>query len=373
MQTSLAIAWVRSNFFSSWLNVVITLVSLVLLWLAIPPALNWLIFDATITGNEVSACKTTNANGDVVDAPGACWVFIKVRLPQFLFGLWFTQNIDQIWRPILAFVILIGLLIALGAEFFSNKTRQRLAFASIIGYPIVAFALLNGSWLGLPEARTDDWGGLTLTLVLAVVGIVAALPIGIVLALARQSSMRFVKIFAVLWIELFRGTPLITILFFASVMLPLFFPENIEFDKVVRAMVGITLFQSAYTAEAIRGGLMAIPRGQHEAAAALGMGYWRSTGFIILPQALKVSIPSVVNSFIQLYKDTSLVLIIGLVDLLNTVILSSRSVNWRGYDAEGFLFAAVIYFCFCYAMSRYSQHLEAKLDTGLGTDKLTKD
>lgn len=365
--------WLQTNLLSSPLNIGLTLIMMFFLWQAIPPVISWTILDATLSGNEVASCKTIDSNGNVVDAPGACWVFIKVRLPQFLFGLWYTQNSDQIWRPVLAFILLISLLVALAADFLPVKFKRRLGLSSLVVFPLIAFALLNGSWLGLPEARTSDWGGLTLTLVLATVGIVAALPIGIVLALARQSKMKIVKSLAVLWIELFRGTPLITILFFASVMLPLFFPVEVEFDKVVRAMIGITIFQSAYTAEAIRGGLIAVPRGQFEAASALGMGYWRSNAFIILPQALKVSIPSIVNSFIELYKDTSLVLIIGLLDLLNIVTIASRSVQWKGYETEGYLFAALLYFLFCYAMSRYSQKLEAKLDTNIAGDKLAQN
>lgn len=356
--------WIRKNLLSTKINAALTFLILTLLWYVIPPLVNWVFLDASLSGNSVDACKTVDSAGETVDAPGACWVFIKVRMPQFLFGLWYTQHPEQIWRPVLAFILLVVLVASLTTEFLSPSFRRKLASASLILYPLVAYALLNGSWLGLPEARTSDWGGLTLTMVLAVVGIIAALPIGILLALGRQSSMPAVKTLSVLWIELFRGTPLITILFFASVMLPLFFPEEVNLDKVVRAMVAITVFQSAYTAEAIRGGLAAIPRGQHEASASLGLGYWRSTLFIVLPQALKISIPAIVNSFIELYKDTSLVLIIGLLDLLNIIALSSRSVQWKGYDAEGYIFAAAVYFLFCYGMSRYSQSLERKLGDG---------
>ena len=273
----------------------------------------------------------------------------------------------------LTFLLGAGLVVLLAGPWLSQGVRWKLALGSLVGFPLVAFALLNGSWVGLPEAKTSDWGGLTLTLVLASVGIIAALPIGIVLALARRSHMPTVKLYAVLWIELFRGTPLITLLFFASVVLPLFFPLETEIDKVARALVAITIFQSAYTAEAVRGGLAAIPRGQFEAAAAMGLGYWKAMIFIILPQALKISIPAIVNSFIQLFKDTSLVLIIGLVDLLNSVQKGSRSLEWKGYDTEGYIFAAAVYFVFCYGISRYSRALERRFDTGLSTRRAQQD
>ncbi len=357
--------WMYRNLFSSTLNTSLTFIAVIFLAYYIPALLQWGIFDATISGDDASVCRQINENGDLVDGPGACWTFIKVRMPQFLFGLWYTSNSDEIWRPVLAFLLLAGLFGFLGSGRVDHRLRWKIAIASLIGYPLIAFALLHGSWLGLPVATTSDWGGLTLTLVLSVIGIIVALPIGIVLALARNSTLPVFKTIAVIWIELFRGTPLITILFIASVLLPLFFAEGVDLDKVLRAMVAITIFQSAYTAEAIRGGLAAIPKGQFEAAEALGLGYWRKMIFIVLPQSLKISIPAIVNSFIELYKDTSLVLIIGLLDLLNTVSISARSPEWKGYDAEGFIFAAAVYFIFCYGMSRYSQKLEQRFDTNL--------
>lgn len=360
-----AARWVHRNLFSNTTNTLLTVIAAYILYLAVPPLAQWALLDATVSGNTVDGCKV-DRDGLQVDGPGACWTFIKVRMPQFLFGLWFTQNPDQIWRPVLAFFIAAGTIAVAAVPWLPTATRAKIALGSIFAYPLVAFALLNGSWLGLPEAKTADWGGLTLTLVLASVGIIAALPIGIVLALARRSKMPIVKFYAVLWIELFRGMPLITLLFFASVVLPLFFPLEADLDKVVRAMVAITIFQSAYTAEAIRGGLSAIPRGQYEAADAMGLGYWKSMIFIILPQALKISIPTIVNSFIQLFKDTSLVLIIGLLDLLNTVQFASRSLEWKGYDTEGYVFAALVYFVFCFGISRYSRGLERRFDTGTG-------
>ena len=365
--------WLHRNLFSNWTNTLLTLLALVFLANYIPLLVQWAFVDATVSSSDASVCRETNVDGDLVDAPGACWTFIKVRMPQFLFGLWYTQNSEEIWRPTLAFFLLAGLFYTLGSNHIDQGTRWKIAIASIVAYPLIAFALLNGAWLGLAEAKTSDWGGLTLTLVLAVIGIIAALPLGIILALARNSSLRVFKTIAVIWIELFRGTPLITILFIASVLLPLFLAEGIELDKVFRALLAITFFQSAYTAEAIRGGIAAIDRGQYEAAEALGLGYWRKMIFIVLPQALKISIPSIVNSFIQLFKDTSLVLIIGLLDLLNTVTVSARSPEWKGYDAEGFIFAAMIYFIFCFGMSRYSQSLERRFNTDLAGKRAQQD
>jgi general L-amino acid transport system permease protein len=223
--------------------------------------------------------------------------------------------------------------------------------------------LLSGGSFGLPHVETNFWGGLLLTLVIAIVGIVAAFPLGILLALGRRSSMPIVKAICVVFIEVWRGVPLITVLFMSSVMLPLFLPEGMEIDKLLRALVGITLFQSAYLAEVVRSGLQAIPKGQTEAANALGLTYWQGMYKVILPQALKIVIPGIVNSFISLFKDTSLVLIIGLFDLLATIQGAFASPKWLGYAIEGYLFAALVYWIFCFGMSRYSQRVERSLKT----------
>ncbi|MGH8464084.1 MAG: amino acid ABC transporter permease, partial [Pseudomonas sp.] len=201
-------------------------------------------------------------------------------------------------------------------------------------------------------------------LVIATVDIVGALPLGILLALGRRSKMPAVKVVCVTFIEFWRGVPLITVLFMSSVMLPLFLPEGMSFDKLLRAMIGVILFQSAYIAEVVRGGLQAIPKGQYEAASAMGLGYWRSMGLVILPQALKLVIPGIVNTFIALFKDTSLVIIIGLFDLLNSVKQAAADPTWLGMATEGYVFAALVFWIFCFGMSRYSMHLERKLDTG---------
>ena len=234
----------------------------------------------------------------------------------------------------------------------------------LFGYPVIAFILFSGGMFGLEHVETSRWGGLTLTLILASVGMAASLPLGILLALGRRSNMPIVKAVSVIFIEFWRGVRLITVLFMSSVMLPLFLPEGTNFDKLLRAMIGITLFQSAYMAEVVRGGLQAIPKGQYEAAQALGLGYWRSMGLIILPQALKLVIPGIVNTFIALFKDTTLVLIIGLFDLLAMIEAALADPKWLGFAIEGLTFAAFIYWIFCFSMSRYSMSLERKLHTG---------
>lgn len=363
-------AWVRANLLATPGNVVMTLLAIYFLYSAGIPLFRWIFIDSTWTGTDVSGCKITNATGDLVDAPGACWTFVKVRLNQMLFGLWYSSRTEEIWRPVLAFLTVAGTLVLLATQWLGPNRTWKVGLASIVVLPFFVFALLHGGWLGLEVARTSDWGGLTLTLVLALTGIIAALPIGILLALGRRSEMPVVRISSIVWIEFFRGSPLITFLFIASVLLPLFFPSEVNFDKVVRALVAITLFQSAYTAEAVRGGLQALPRGQSEAAGALGMGYWTMNSLVVLPQALKISIPAIVNTFLELFKDTSLVLIIGLLDLLNAAQTASRSSEWKGYDIEAYFFSALIYFVFCFGLSRYSQRLERNLDTGLGEKKL---
>lgn len=349
-----AVGWLKDNLFSSWLNAALTLFAVYILITIIPPVFDWAILSANWEGRDRSIC---DANKD-----GACWTFIKVRFVQIMFGLYYGANPDQIWRPILAFCLLVVLVIPLFIESFPYK--RYLGIGLLVVFPFVGYGLIHGEWFGLPVAETAQWGGFMLTFILASVGIVCALPVGIILALGRRSKMPLVRTLSVFYIEFWRGTPLITILFMASVMLPLFFPAEVDFDKVVRAMIGIAMFQSAYTAEAIRGGLQAIPKGQFEAADSMGLTYWRSMRLIILPQALKISIPGIVNSFIELFKDTSLVAIIGLLDLLNMAQSASRSIQWKGYDMEAYIFAALLFWICCYGMSQYSQALERKLYTG---------
>lgn len=362
------LGWLRLRLFSSPFNSILTLLCLIFLWYTLAPTFRWMFWDATFAGTTSNDCKTdligADGNAYRVDAPGACWTFIRIRFVQIMFGAFYgkAENIGELWRPIMMFAMLGGLITLLLLPNFRHKPF--VGVFTLVVFPFIAFALVHGGWLGLKVAPTDKWGGFMLTFILASVGIVAALPIGIVMALGRRSQMPIIRNIAVFYIELWRAAPLITILFMASNLLPLFAPEGVSFDKVLRAMVAITLFQSAYTAEAIRGGLQAIGKGQFEAGDSLGMGYWMQTGFIILPQALKISIPGIVNTFIELFKDTTLVGIIGLHDFLGMAQVSSRSPEWKGYDFEGYVYVALLFFMCCFAMSRYSQRLEEKLHTG---------
>ncbi|MES9870453.1 MAG: amino acid ABC transporter permease [Sedimenticola sp.] len=343
------IGWLRTNLFSSWLNSGLTLLAAYMIYLTIPSLIDWAIIKADWFGDSRDACTTG----------GACWVFVNVRFDQFMYGLYPSE---EYWRINLAFGLLVLLAIPLFIERFHYKGI--LAAVILFIYPVIAYHLFAGGSFGLEPVETSKWGGLTLTLILSGVGIVASLPIGIVLALGRRSQMPIVKSVSVVFIEFWRGVPLITVLFMASVMLPLFLPEGSHFDKLLRAMIGIVLFQSAYMAEVVRGGLAAIPKGQYEAAESLGLSYWKMMGLIILPQALKLVIPGIVNTFIALFKDTTLVLIIGLFDLLGMVQTAITDSNWLGFSIEGYVFAALIFWIFCFGMSRYSQSLERKLHTG---------
>ena len=293
---------------------------------------------------------------------GACWVFVTNRLDQFLYGFY---PLEETWRIDLTFFMFVGLVAWLVIKNLPYKGL--VAALTLFVFPVVAFFLLYGGAFGLVEVETHKWGGMSLTLILAVVGIVASLPFGVALALGRRSDMPIVRSLSIIYIEFWRGVPLITVLFMASVMLPLFVPEEISFDKLLRALIGIVIFQSAYMAEVVRGGLQAIPKGQYEAADALGLGYWKKMVLIILPQALKLMIPGIVNTFIALFKDTSLVLIIGLFDLLAIVQAALNDPEWLGYSTEGYIFVALMFWVFCFGMSRYSLHLEKLLHTGHGS------
>ena len=343
------LAWLRQNLFSTWYNTLLTLLCIWFLWEVVPPLVRWALLDADFIGTSREDCISG----------GACWVFIKARFWQFMYGFY---PVDQRWRVNTAFLILILALVPL----FVPQVRHKLALAAgiLVLYPIVAYCLFHGGVLGLPVVPTALWGGLFLTLVIAGVGIVASLPLGILFALGRRSDMPVVRAVCITFIEVMRGVPLITILFMASVMLPLFLPEGVNFDKLLRALVGVALFAAAYMAEVVRGGLQAIPNGQYEAAKALGLSYWKIMGLIVLPQALRIVIPGIVNTFIGLFKDTTLVLIIGLFDLLGMVQAALTDAAWLGFALEGYVFAGFMFWIFCFAMSRYSMRLERRLSAG---------
>lgn len=350
------VGWLRQNLFSDIPNTIMTIIGIAFLAWFIPPIFNFLITYAVFpwsVDNTIEACRT--------EAAGACWIYVVDRFDFFIYGFYPSQ---EYWRINIAFVLGIVTLVPLLWPDLPYKGASAIAFFVVL--PIATFILLNGGMFGLETVTTEKWGGLTITLIIATVGIVVSLPIGIVLALGRRSHMPFVKYVCIAFIELWRAVPLITVLFMASIMLPLFLPEGTSIDKLLRALVGVSLFSAAYMAEVVRGGLQALPKGQYEAADALGLNYFKSMYLIILPQALKHVIPGIVNSFISLFKDTSLVSIVGLFDLLNTVQATTAQVEWKSphQATTGYLFAAAMFWVFCFGMSRYSMYMERRLDTG---------
>ncbi len=343
------IGWMRRNLFSSPLNTALTALGLILLYYILPPLLNWLIFEATFAGDSREDCNPG----------GACWVFVKARFAQFLYG--FYPEAER-WRPNLVVVLGLGALVYC----LTDRAPQRkwVALFLCLPYPVLAFFLLVGDAFGLEHVETSKWGGLLLTIVIAATGIAASLPIGVALALGRRSHMPVIRMLCIGFIEFVRAVPLISVLFMASVILPLFLPPGVNFDQLLRALIGVALFSAAYMAEVVRGGLQAIPKGQYEAADAMGLSFWKSMRLIVLPQALKVVIPAIVSTFIGLFKDTTLVLIIGLVDLLAMVQIAVTDAKWLGLAHEGYFFAGFVFFIFCFGMSRYSMYLERRLHTG---------
>ena len=335
--------WLRQNFFGSWVSTLFTLLLLYLLWKGLPPLIDWAFLDA-VWRPDAKACRA---------AEGACWGFIAEKHRFILFG---TYPYEQHWRPGLASVILIGLWVFSAIRLF---WKWWLVLVWVLGLSVIG-VLMWGGIPGLPYVENERWGGLILTLLLSTFGVALAFPLSILLALGRRSDMPVIRALCVGYIELIRGVPLISVLFMASVMLPLFLPSGVTIDKMVRAQLAIVMFAAAYLAEVVRGGLQAIPRGQYDAANALALPYWRRTGLIILPQALRISVPPLVNTFIALFKDTSLVLIIGLFDLLSTIKISLTEPAWNGFGIEAYVFASLVYFAFCFAMSQYSKGLERK-------------
>ncbi|WP_119304587.1 amino acid ABC transporter permease [Dongia deserti] len=352
------VAWLKENLFSSPLNIALTIISLLLLYLIVPPLLNWIIVGATwVFPTEVIIGDRSPRYADC-GPDGACWLFVRTRIEQFIFG--FYPETER-WRVILSFILgAVGIYGLLGGP---ERFRRQAAIGFFVVFPILSFWLLRGG-LGLLPVPTSQWGGFMLTLVIALVGIVLSLPFGILLALGRRSNLPIVHLLCVIFIEFVRGVPLITVIFMANIMLPLFLPPGYDVNVLLRVLVGTTAFVSAYMAEVVRGGLQAIPKGQFEGAMALGLGYWQMMRLIILPQALRVSIPSIVNTFIGFFKDTTLVSMVGLYDFLNMVKAGSKDANWIGADLTGYTFCAIVYWVCCFSMSRYSMHLERKLHTG---------
>ena len=352
------IGWLRHNLFSSVFNVVLTIVCVLLVAWIVPPLVKFLVIDAVWDGAGRADCLPTPARPEV----GACWAFVIERAGFFTYGFY---PIEERWRVDVFFALL-----ALGVGWMAwlNAPRRDLGVIYFfIIMPVASFILLIGvPALGLPHVSTAQWGGVLVTIVVATVGIVVSLPLGILLALGRRSEMPVVRLASVIFIEFVRGVPLITVLFMASVMLPLFLPDNWSPDKLLRALVGVALFASAYMAEVVRAGLQAIPKGQYEAAMAVGLGYWQTMRLIILPQALKVTIPNIVNTCIGLFKDTTLVFVVGIFDFLKTIEAARGDPQWATpvTSTTGYAFAAMFYFVFCYAMSRYARFMEVRVAAG---------
>jgi general L-amino acid transport system permease protein len=350
--------WLRANLFSSPLNIALTLVCVLFIaWIA-PPLLRFFLINAVWSGNDRDACLASPANPN----PGACWAFIRVWFSYFVYGFY---PIGQRWR---VDVFFLALAFGTGWLLWLQAPRREIgALYFFIVLPILSLILLNGlPLIGLASVPTNLWGGILVTIVVSTIGMVFSLPLGILLALGRRSRIPVVRWFSVMFIEFVRGVPLITVLFMASVMLPLFVPERLAPDKLVRALIGVAMFASAYMAEVVRGGLAAIPRGQYEAAQALGLSYWRMTAFIVLPQALRVTLPNIVNTFIGLFKDTTLVFIVGIFDFLRTIEAASSDPKWATLNTgiTGAAFAALFYFVFCYGMSRYARRVEMRMVRG---------
>ncbi len=401
-----AIKWLRENLFSGWFNTVLTLLSLLVIWYTLAAIGPWLL-NSVWNAGSLSECRR------ILDGTsGACFAVINDRWHQLLFGFYPPA---LYWRPVLALVLLF---VALAPVLFFALPRKMLIFSGL--YPFVAYHLLWGGsvWLpisavlgfvagyvafrllsrisalvavfgavlapvlwwifaagafdstmssilplGLDFVRSDRFGGFLISLVIGVTGISLSLPIGILLALGRQSDMVFVKSVCVIFIEFIRGVPLITLLFTASLLLNYFLPPGTSFDLILRVIIMVTLFASAYMAEVIRGGLAALPKGQYEAADALGLDYWKAQRLIIMPQALKISIPGIVNTFIGLFKDTTLVVFIGLLDPVGLSNAIRASTDWNGIYWELFIFIGALFFIFCFGISRYSMYLERKLKT----------
>ncbi|MDM8544278.1 amino acid ABC transporter permease [Desulfococcaceae bacterium HSG9] len=340
------IGWMRTNLFNGWFNSLLTIIVIYLLWKTVPPFVRWALFDS-LWVSDGTACQQTD---------GACWSVVTANLRFIIFGF-FPHDLQ--WRPLLAMLILIALL-------FYSRDRKR--WKKSLGYTWVAALiimglLMKGGLFGLESVESSKWGGLPLTLLLSVFGLTAAYPLGVVLALGRRSRMPAIKTLCVIYIEMIRGVPLISLLFMSSVVFPLFLPEGVTVNKILRAQVAIILFTAAYVAEVVRGGLQAIPKGQYEAAEAIGLNYVQTMRLIVLPQALKIMIPPTVSVLISAFKDTSLVVIIALYDLLKTTQSVLSDPKWMGFSAEAYIFIAFVYFICCFFMSDYSRRLEKELAT----------
>jgi len=333
--------WTKENLFSSKTNALLTILALLLLWKTIPPLVSWVLIDATWSLGP-DPCPDENS--------GACWTFIFVKFRVLMFGLYPEEHL---WRPILAFVLFVCVCGATALRLFI--TRILIGVWCLL--PLLLVWIINGG-MGLAPVEQSLWGGLMLSTGLASIGILMSIPIGILLALGRRSRLMVVKSICIGLIEAIRGVPLITILFMASVMLPIFLPQGLNINNLVRVQVGIIMFSSAYIAEVVRGGLQAVPQGQIEAAETIGLKQWMVTFFVVLPQALRHVIPSLIGRCVALFKDTSLVIIVGLLDFLGMIKASAQDPEWLGYDAEAYVFCAFVYWVICFSISQYGKSIE---------------
>ena len=338
----------NKNINSNWFNAILTLLIIFALIQNIPPLLNWLFFDANFVGETKEECTGS----------GACWIFIKIWFPRLLYGLYPNA---EIWRINLSFILLIASVISL--SYLPQKLKKYMIIFLLFVFPFIAINLISGGNFGLKWVETNAWGGLSLTFIISIFALLFCFPVGMFLALGRRSSAPVIRYSSIGFIEFWRGVPLITVLFMASVMMPMFLPDGTYMDKLVRVIIAITLFEAAYMAEVIRGGLQALPRGQYDAGKSLGMGYWRMHLLVILPQALKLVIPGIANTFLALVKDTPLILVVGLLELVGMIDMAKSNPDWLGFATEGYIFAGIVFWIICFNMSRYSQRLERKYKT----------
>ena len=354
IRTTGAVAWARANLFATWLSTAVTLVLayLVLRWTL--GFVEWAFVNAIWDVPSVNGQPQTQACRDNKGV-GACWAVITEKHRFILFG---TYPFEEHWRPALVCLLFVALYVVSAMRRFWSWSLVPIWAATLT----VIGVLMWGGVFGLSYVPQERWGGLPITLILSTFGLALAFPLAILVALGRRSKLPAIKMLCVLYVELIRGVPLISLLFMASVMFPLFLPEGMNIDKLLRAQIAITLFAGAYLAEVVRGGLQSLSRGQYEAADALGLSYWQKTGLIILPQALRTVIPPLVNTFIGFFKDTSLVLIIGIFDLLTAGKTAVVEPAWQGFGVEVYVTVGAIYLVFCFAMSKYSQGLERDLN-----------
>ncbi|BCE00432.1 amino acid ABC transporter permease [Marinicellulosiphila megalodicopiae] len=343
------IGWIRGNLFPNYKNSFVTLVLAALVFFTLPKMIDWLFISANWVGESQDDCTDT----------GACWVFINAWSKQFFYG---SYPPESLWRVNLCLVSLFA--IVAGSNFLPKAYRNKISIPALMLLPFIGLALLDGRLFGLEFVRTDYWGGFSLNILLAAASIIVSFPLSFLWILGRQSHMPFVKTVCVILIEFFRGVPVLALFFMGSVMLPLFFPEGMNIDKLIRVWIVLILFMSGYMAEVFRGGFQAVPTGQYEAADSLGLSYWQKTLLIILPQVIKVSMPNILATFVMLFKNTTFLLIIGIFEMLATVQTSLSNSNWLGGHAtEGYLFVGFIFWICCFSMSMMSNSIERKLDT----------